>query len=93
MVFGKAGVALLDRIGHGVRWIGRRPGDSDNRVRKGNRLGFARFWREEEGIGTLEIVLIAAVLILVAILFKDWIMEFLKNLMGTAEDKAETIFD
>jgi hypothetical protein len=50
-------------------------------------------WSEEEGIGTLEIVLIAAVLILVAILFKDWIMAFLRDLMGSAEDKAGTIFD
>ncbi len=55
--------------------------------------GAARFLRREDGIGTLEIVLIAAVLILVAILFKDWIMAFIQDLMGTAEDKAETIFD
>lgn len=50
-------------------------------------------WRDERGIGTLEIVLIAAVLIIVAILFKDWILEFLGNLMDSAEDKAETIFE
>ncbi|MBW5447082.1 multidrug transporter [Cohnella sp. CFH 77786] len=55
--------------------------------------GTARFWKEEDGIGTLEIVLIAAVLILVAILFKDWIMQFLRDLMGTAEEKAGTIFE
>jgi hypothetical protein len=54
---------------------------------------FAVFWRNEEGIGTLEIVLIAAVLILVAILFKDWIMNFLRSLMDSAEGKAGTIFD
>ncbi|WP_123041765.1 Flp1 family type IVb pilin [Cohnella candidum] len=52
-----------------------------------------RFRREEAGIGTLEIVLIAAVLILVAILFKDWILQFIRDLMGSAEDKAGTIFD
>jgi Flp pilus assembly protein TadG len=56
------------------------------------RIGM-RFWKNQEGIGTLEIVLIAAVLILVALLFKDWIMGFLKDLMGSAEDKAGTIFD
>lgn len=49
--------------------------------------------KEEDGIGTLEIVLIAAVLILVAILFKDWIMDFLSDLMGTAEEKSESIFE
>lgn len=52
-----------------------------------------RFRRDEAGIGTLEIVLIAAVLILVAILFKDWILQFIRDLMGSAEDKAGTIFD
>lgn len=51
------------------------------------------FWKDERGIGTLEIVLIAAVLIMVAIFFKDWIMEFLGNLMDSVEGKAETIFE
>jgi hypothetical protein len=49
-------------------------------------------WRDEEGIGTLEIVLIAAVLIMVALFFKDWIMDFLGNLMNSVEGKADTIF-
>lgn len=53
----------------------------------------AECWSNEEGIGTLEIVLIAAVLILVAILFKDWIMDFLRGLMDQAEGKAGTIFE
>jgi hypothetical protein len=51
------------------------------------------FWRNERGIGTLEIVLIAAVLIMVAIFFKDWIMEFLGNLMDSVEGKAQTVFE
>lgn len=52
-----------------------------------------KWLKDEEGIGTLEIVLIAAVLILVAILFKDWIMDFLGDLMGQAEEKSESIFE
>lgn len=51
------------------------------------------FWKRDEGIGTLEIVLIAAVLILLAIAFKDWITEFLEELMGKAKGEAEQIFD
>jgi Flp pilus assembly pilin Flp len=50
-------------------------------------------WRDEKGIGTLEIVLIAAVLILVAFLFKDWILEFLDGLMDSVGNKADTVFD
>ncbi|WP_232058113.1 Flp1 family type IVb pilin [Cohnella abietis] len=50
-------------------------------------------WQDEEGIGTLELVLIAAVLIVVAILFKDWILEFIGNLMDSVQGKAKNIFD
>lgn len=52
-----------------------------------------RFWKDEKGIGTLEVVLIAGVLILVAIAFKNWIMPFIEDLMGTAEEKGRSIFD
>jgi Flp pilus assembly pilin Flp len=58
-------------------------------------IGFkaiSSLWRDEEGIGTLEIVLIAAVLIMVALFFKDWILDFLGNLMDSVEGKADTIF-
>jgi Flp pilus assembly protein TadG len=49
-------------------------------------------WRDERGIGTLEIVLIAAVLVMVAVFFKDWIIEFVGNLMDSVEGKADDIF-
>ncbi|QMV43360.1 Flp1 family type IVb pilin [Cohnella cholangitidis] len=49
-------------------------------------------WNDEEGLGTLELVLIAAVLIIVAIFFKDWILEFLGNLMDSVEGKADDVF-
>ena len=52
-----------------------------------------RFWKNEEGIGTLEIVLIIAVIIVLALLFKGWIIKFLKGMMDGADDKASTIFD
>ncbi|WP_239614770.1 Flp1 family type IVb pilin [Cohnella mopanensis] len=49
-------------------------------------------WKDEEGLGTLELVLIAAVLIILAIFFKDWIMEFLGELMGKVEGQADEVF-
>ncbi|MFC5648324.1 Flp1 family type IVb pilin [Paenibacillus solisilvae] len=52
-----------------------------------------KFWREEEGLGTLEIVLIIAVVIILALLFKDWIISLLQKLMGDADDKANEIFN
>ncbi|QHT62789.1 multidrug transporter [Paenibacillus lycopersici] len=51
------------------------------------------FWKDEEGLGTLEIVLIIAVVIILALLFKDWIIDLIKNLMGSADEKANSIFD
>lgn len=52
-----------------------------------------KFWQEEDGLGTLEIVLIIAVVIILALLFKDWIITLLQKLMGDADDKANEIFN
>lgn len=38
------------------------------------------FFKEEEGIATLEVVLIAVILLGLIILFKDWIVQFFKNI-------------
>lgn len=40
-----------------------------------------RFWQEEDGMGTVEIVIIIAVLVAVALLFKDGIEDFVNKLM------------
>ncbi|MBJ6361426.1 Flp1 family type IVb pilin [Paenibacillus sp. GCM10012307] len=52
-----------------------------------------KLWRSEDGMGTLEVILIIAVLILVALLFKKQILALVENLMGKADTKANTIFD
>ena len=44
-----------------------------------------RFWRAEEGIGTLEILLIIAVIVIIAIAFRKWIMRWLENLFTKAD--------
>ncbi|REK75670.1 Flp1 family type IVb pilin [Paenibacillus paeoniae] len=51
------------------------------------------FWRKEEGIGTLEIILIIAVIIIIAFIFKNWIISLVNSLLGKADSKAEKIFD
>lgn len=53
----------------------------------------ASLWRKDEGIGTLEIVLIAAVLIVIAFVFKDWLISFLQDLMSSFEGETDQIFD
>ncbi len=52
-----------------------------------------RLWQSEEGAGTLEVILIIAVVIIVALLFKDWIIALVEDLMQRADDQADTIFE
>lgn len=42
----------------------------------------ARFWKEEEGMGTVEIVIIIAVLVAVALIFRKAIIQFVTNITG-----------
>jgi Flp pilus assembly pilin Flp len=48
--------------------------------------------RNEEGIGTLEVVLIAAVVVILVVLFRDWITDFLSDLFGKVENEADKLF-
>lgn len=43
---------------------------------------FKRFWREEDGMGTIEIIIIIAVLVAVALIFKTQITKFVTELMN-----------
>ncbi len=52
-----------------------------------------KFIKSEEAMGTVEVILIIAVVIIIALLFRDWIIAFVKNLMTKADKKANTIFD
>lgn len=45
------------------------------------------FWKEEEGLGTLEILLIVAVLVGVALLFKNQITGWVGTLLDTTDTK------
>lgn len=50
------------------------------------------FARNEQGIGTLEIVLIIAVVILIFVIFKDFIMEQVSKLVSKSEKGIEDAF-
>lgn len=43
---------------------------------------FKNFWNDEEGLETIEILLILSVLIVIAIMFKDKIMEWANKLFN-----------
>ena len=42
-----------------------------------------QFWAEEDGIAVVEILLILAVLIVIAILFRNTIIEWVKSILGS----------
>ncbi|WP_268624598.1 Flp1 family type IVb pilin [Paenibacillus alvei] len=55
--------------------------------------GMKRFWKNEEGIGTLEIILIIAVIVIIALLFKKQIVQWVTDLLGNADKSIKDNFD
>ncbi|WP_145050559.1 MULTISPECIES: Flp1 family type IVb pilin [Paenibacillus] len=50
------------------------------------------FWKEEDGLGTLELILIIGVIIIIALIFKDKISELVKDLLGKVDTKSDEFF-
>jgi Flp pilus assembly pilin Flp len=49
-----------------------------------------QFWRNEDGIGTLELLLIIAVIVIIAIAFRKWIMKWVKQMFDGADSEIKT---
>lgn len=47
-----------------------------------------RFYTEEDGMGTVELVMIIAALMCIALLFRDQIFSFAEGIMGTVFDQG-----
>ena len=41
-----------------------------------------RFWKEEEGLGTVELVILIGVLVGIAVIFRGYIQNFVRGLIG-----------
>lgn len=48
-----------------------------------------RFWKDEEGLGTLEMILIIVVILVIALIFKDQITTLVNNLFDNVNEKTE----
>jgi len=57
---------------------------------KSSLSGVQRFWNNEDGVGTLEMVLIIAVLIMIAILFKDAIKTVVGDMLTYMDTQSKT---
>lgn len=53
--------------------------------------GWRRFWTEEDGLGTLEILLIIAVLVAIAIVFRKWIIEWVNALFTNTQSELDKL--
>lgn len=51
--------------------------------------GMRSFWKQEDGIGTLEMVLIVAVIIMIALAFKDKITAVVGDMLKYMGQKSE----
>ncbi len=48
-----------------------------------------KMWKEEEGIGTLEIILIIAIIVIIAIAFRKWIIQWVQKLLDTSNTEFQ----
>lgn len=50
-------------------------------------------WRNEDGLGMLEMILIIAVIVIIAVIFRDQLKEIIENLLGKASTKTDEFMD
>ncbi|WP_340027173.1 Flp1 family type IVb pilin [Paenibacillus sp. FSL H7-0940] len=51
------------------------------------------FWKEEEGLGTLELILIIGVIIIIALIFKNQIKTLVERLLTNVSNKSNEFFE
>lgn len=49
------------------------------------------FWNDEEGMGTLEVILIIAVVVMIALVFRKYIVSWVEDLLGNADKDVKDI--
>lgn len=57
------------------------------------RLLWNKAAESRKGLGTVEIVIITAILVGLALLFREQILQFLRTILGRTFEHADSIFD
>ncbi|NBI27861.1 Flp1 family type IVb pilin [Chengkuizengella marina] len=52
-----------------------------------------KLWKDEKGLGTLEILLIIGVLVAIAIVFRKWIISWVNTLFDETQNEMKTNLD
>ncbi|WP_019638489.1 Flp1 family type IVb pilin [Paenibacillus fonticola] len=60
---------------------------------KAMRMKAGELWRNEAGLGMLEMILIIAVIVIIAILFREELYKIVENLLSKAGKKTDTFMD
>ena len=55
--------------------------------------GMKTFWKDETGIGTLEMILILVVILIIALIFKDQITALVNNLFKNVNNKSKEFLE
>ncbi|MBP2000556.1 competence protein ComGC [Paenibacillus shirakamiensis] len=50
-------------------------------------------WKDERGLGMLEMILIIAVIVIIAVIFRDQLSNIVKSLLGKANSKTNDFMD
>lgn len=58
---------------------------------KNRKMTLKEAWKENRGIGVIEVVLLLVVIIALILIFKDKIMELLNDAFGTISEGAEEL--
>ncbi|MGX7417489.1 Flp1 family type IVb pilin [Carnobacterium gallinarum] len=51
------------------------------------------FWKDEQGLETLEMLLIIAIIVVIAVMFKDKIMTWAQSLLDKGDENITNIVD
>ncbi|WHX50419.1 Flp1 family type IVb pilin [Paenibacillus woosongensis] len=50
-------------------------------------------WRDEDGLGMLEMILIIAVIVIIAVIFRKELKAIVENLLSKADEKTDSFMD
>ncbi|GIP57253.1 Flp1 family type IVb pilin [Paenibacillus sp. FSL W8-0186] len=50
-------------------------------------------WRDEDGLGMLEMILIIAVIVIIAVIFRKELKAIVENLLSKADKKTDSFMD
>lgn len=57
------------------------------------RARIGEFWRDEDGLGMLEMILIIAVIVIIAVVFRKELKAIIENLLSKADKKTNSFMD